>query len=198
MIVVVNLLPIYQVWAGEWTIVQLALLFWLETMLVILLDWALLKIPLPQFKGQGKAKFLKSGTGFFALPFTLLQAIPLCSVYFFVDIDGVLLSHQESFATTLGNLSIWWVLLFALIANLLSIKRDLVSSGWQRSDAHETLQVQIMGRVMATQFFMIIGMIVAIYLRQPLWILLALVLGKTGFDLLLHWFAHKEKSVLTK
>lgn len=115
-----------------------------------------------------------------------------CAAYFLVDVDGVLLREGNSFATTLANPSTWYVVLIVLIANLVTIGQDLRSKGWQRGEVNQILQAQVIVRVIVTQFFMIIGMKIAIYLRQPMPILLVLVLTKTALDLLLHWYTHRQ------
>lgn len=192
LLVAVNLLPIWQVWSGEWTVVQLVLLFWLETLLLILLDAGMLALPETRFSDVAHDRFFSSASGYFALPFVLLQAIPLCAAYFLVDIDGVLLSEGHSFATTIGNPSIWWVLAIALLVNVVNLKRDLPAFDWQRQPVHQALQRQILGRVVSCQVVLIIGAMVAIYLGQPLWILLVLVIAKTILDMLVYWFAYND------
>ncbi|MEM7360591.1 MAG: DUF6498-containing protein [Pseudomonadota bacterium] len=192
MLVAVNLLPIWQVWAGEWTVVQLVLLFWLETLLLVLLDAAVLKWPPFNSSNEQQSRFFNTASGFFVLPFLLLQAIPLCAAYFLIDIDGVALRDGHTLDSTIANPSIWWVLAMVLVVNLLNIRRDLQLSNGRRHPVHEALVRQAIGRLFCCQVVIILGAMIAIWLREPLWLLLVLVFAKTGFDLLVYWFANHD------
>ena len=174
--------------------IQLVLLFWLETLLLVLLDAAVLKWPLFNSGDKQQGRFFSTASGFFALPFLLLQAIPLAAAYFLVEVDGLALSSGHGLKSTLANPSIWWVVAIALIVNLLQIRRGLQLSNGERQPVHQVLQRQVIGRVVCCQVVLILGAMIAIWLRQPLWLLLSLVFAKTGFDLLVYWFANNDQS----
>ena len=178
LIVLINLIPLIQVIVGEWTVVQIVLLYWLESLLVLVLDLMIMQVPLPGKDENKRIPLLSSFTVSFALPFLLLQAVGLSLAYFFIEIDGASLEQAE-----LGKPGLWWALLAMVVAHAFDLWQSSKASDCNRLELHQVLQVEVTARIVAIQIVMIVGAVMAILLGQPIWILLTLVLIKTVIDL---------------
>jgi membrane glycosyltransferase len=188
-LVAANLIPLYGVLALDWPVFPLMLLFWLENVVIGVLNVARIVCASPHDAGQWFLKIL-------LVPFFCVHYGGFCAAHGFFVIAAFgsetmqsTLNAEPSFEPLLEALRMPGVAL-ALAAlstsHLISFAVNYLGRGEYREVAAEALMVRPYGRIVVLHVVIIIGGGIAMALHSPLWALLMLVALKIAMDLRAH------------
>ncbi len=187
-----NLLPLYLVMIGQWTLVQVLLLFWLENVIIGVLNIIkILSCAQGGLKGIPRRLFVSA---FFTVHygiFTLAHGAIIISLFGHQSLpDGVDFSPRmvpfiiEHFGLLLPGLLL-------LGSHLVSLVSNYYLAGEYRRLSPEKLMSKPYARVMILHVTVLVGGLIAQALGQPLLALVVLVVLKIGIDMAAHQREHQ-------
>ncbi len=186
--VLLNLIPLYQVQQGAWTLSEVIALFWLENLVIGGIHFSKLLLCNPEKRPRSKDD--KMAIEFFPIfygGFTLAQGVSLVAAYFLIDFDGLTLSQSEGFSQHAQLSVFWWALTAIIASHAVPFVRSFIFGGGRQRETIDSLGLGPFARVVVMQFVLVGGGIVAGWYGQPIWALVMLVSVKMLADLAAAW-----------
>lgn len=192
-LVVANLVPLYGVVALGWEAFPLMLLFWLENVIIGVLNAARMLSVDPHDVSQWAAKLFM--VPFFCVHYGMFTAIHGVFVlsFFGTDafgkVDG--LDVLEVASRAVHGLELELAVLALAASHLFSFLWNYLYQGEFRRATVPALMMQPYGRVVVLHLAIIGGGFAAAALGSPVWALLLLLALKVGLDLRAHLKEHR-------
>lgn len=194
LLVLTNLIPIYLVVNGQWSVSQLVLLFWMENVIIGLINIVKMWTCQPGKPSLNKKK--RESITFFAIHyggFTLVHGIFVMVFFFLVDFDNGTIAGEYGLVDTLSSGNFWWTFVALLVSHGFSYYWHFLKGGERNSETVDSLFFKPYGRVVILHMTIILGAWLTAWLQQPIWALLLLVLLKIMVDTGAHLWSHKNK-----
>lgn len=195
-LVVANLLPLYLVITGQWSLAQILLLFWLENVIIGLLNIVkLLTCTDGGWWGLPKKLFTSAFFTFHYGMFTLGHGMMIINLFAEQQLPGGVDFSPVIVPFTIQHFELWWAGLALFVSHLVSLISNYYMGGeYQRLTTGE-LMAKPYARVVILHVTVLIGGIIAQALGQPLVALLVLVVLKIVVDVLAHQREHWPKDI---
>ena len=195
-LVFANLLPLYGVLFLGWEAFPLMLLFWLENVIIGVLNAARMLCVDPHDVAQWAAKLVM--VPFFCVHYGMFTAIHGVFVlsFFGADAFGRVegLDVLEVAVRAVHGLELQFAVLALAASHLFSFFWNYLYRGEFRRATVPALMMQPYGRVVVLHLAIIGGGFAAAALGSPLWALLVLLALKVGLDLRAHLKEHRARS----
>lgn len=195
---VANLFPLYGVAVLGWSVFDVLLLFWVENVIVGLLNVARMVTAAPDDPLQWGAKLLF--VPFFCVHYGMFTAVHGAFVFgMFGQRKTAGLFQPELWLDTIGAQGLWLAVGVLAASHLFSFAWNYIGRGEYRVAGVSELMGKPYGRVVVLHLTIIFGGMGVQALGSPLWALLLLVALKTGIDVAAHlrehrkWFRRKPK-----
>lgn len=194
-LVAANLVPLYGVVAFGWETFPLMLLFWLENVIIGVLNAARMLCVDPRDLAAWAAKLLM--VPFFCLHYGMFTAVHGVFVFGlfggegFGEVRGLWVLEPAARAVQAHGLEIAVLALAA--SHLFSFLWNYLGRGEFRRASVGTLMAQPYGRVVVLHVAILGGGAAAAALGSPLWALLVLLALKIGLDLRAHLKEHRAR-----
>lgn len=196
-LILMNLIPVFGVFAFHWDVGTLLLLYWLESIVI-----GLLNIPKMMW-AQGAAK---SATGrkkaglfgrlFLCVFFTVHYGMFCFGHYSFLDsFFKSVPPLQDLMRDLLSAQSVLFAALGLFVSHLFSMLRNFFGKGEYLTRSPDAQMFVPYTRVMVMHIVVIIGGMLVMAFGAPVLALLLLVILKTGIDLASHAAEHKLRSM---
>jgi hypothetical protein len=196
-LVAANLVPLYGVAALGWSVFDVLLLFWVENVIVGLLNVARMILASPDDPLQWGAKLLF--VPFFCLHYGMFTAVHGAFVFgMFGHLKTKGLIEPVQWIDTIGAQGLWLPVAALAASHLFSFLWNYVGRGEYRVASAPSLMGKPYARVVVLHLTIIFGGFGVQALGSPLWALLLLVALKTGIDLAAHLREHRNASARTK
>jgi Family of unknown function (DUF6498) len=193
-LVAANLAPLYGVLALGWDTFPLVLLFWLENVVIGLLNAARMLCADPRDPATWAGKlFMLPFFCFHYGMFTAIHGVFVFSLFggkSYGEIHG--LWTLDAAARAVRELDLGFALLALAASHLFSFLWNYLGQGEFRRASLGALMAQPYGRVVVLHLAIIGGGFAAMALGSPVWALLLLIALKVGFDLRAHLKEHRE------
>jgi hypothetical protein len=195
-LVAANLLPLYGVVVLGWEVFPLMLLFWLENVIVGVLNAARMLCVDPHDVSQWAAKLVL--VPFFCVHYGMFTAIHGVFVlsFFGADafgrVDG--LQVLDVAGRAVQELGLGVAVLALAASHLFSLFWNFLGRGEFRRATVPALMMQPYGRVVVLHLAIIGGGFAAAALGSPAWALVVLLALKVGLDLRAHLKEHRARS----
>jgi hypothetical protein len=193
-LVAANLVPLYGLLALGWEAFPLLLLFWLENVVIGMLNVARMLCADPRDPALWAAKLLM--VPFFCVHYGIFTAVHGVFVFAlfggraFGEIRG--LWTLDAAARAVHELDLGVAVLALAASHLFSFFWNYLGHGEYRRASLAALMGQPYGRVVVLHLAILGGGFAAAALGSPLWALLLLVALKVGFDLRAHLREHRS------
>jgi len=187
-LIAANLLPLYGVLAMGWDVFPLLLLFWLENVVVGVLNAArMLCVDPRDTAGWARKLFLVL---FFCVHYGMFTAVHGIFVFsLFGEIRG--LWTVDAAARAVHELGLGLAVLALAASHLFSFFWNYLGRGEFRRASVNALMAQPYGRVVVLHVAILGGGFAAQALGSPVWALLLLIVLKVGLDLRAHLKEHR-------
>lgn len=193
-LILANLVPVYGVVALGWEAFPLMLLFWLENVIIGVLNAVRMLCVDPHDVAQWAAKLVM--VPFFCVHYGMFTAVHGIFVlsFFGTDAFGKVggLDVLEVAARAVHGLELEIAVLALAGSHLFSFLWNYLYRGEFRRATVPALMMQPYGRVVVLHLAIIGGGFAAAALGSPLWALLVLVVLKVGLDLRAHLKEHRR------
>jgi hypothetical protein len=194
-LVLANLVPLYGVLFLGWEAFPLMLLFWLENVIIGVLNAARMLSVDPHDVSQWAAKLVL--VPFFCVHYGMFTAIHGVFVLSFFGIDAFGrvegLDVLEVAARAVHGLELELAVLALAASHLFSFFWNYLYRGEFRRATVPALMMQPYGRVVVLHLAIIGGGFAAAALGSPVWALLLMLALKVGLDLRAHLKEHRRK-----
>lgn len=193
LLVLTNLIPVYLVLVNAWSVSQIVLLFWMENVIIGILN--VLKMYTCQPRRMPRTSRERSVIHFFMLHygmFTLVHGIFVVLFFFFVDLDGSNMIEPGEFGRTITSAGFWWSVTALWLSHLFSLYWHFFRGGERELETLDDLMFKPYGRVVILHITILGGAILAASLGQPIWALLVLVGLKILIDVAMHTRSHRK------
>ncbi len=194
-LVAANLLPLYLVIAGQWTLGQVILLFWLENVIIGVLN--IIKMLTNVHGGIGAIPLRLFMSVFFTVHyggFTVGHGFIVLTLFLQQDLPGRVELDTETLAFMTEQLELlFWPGVVLFVSHLISLITNYYAGGEYRRTSIGELMSKPYGRVVILHVTIIIGGMIAMALGQPLPALILLIVLKTVVDLAAHRREHREQ-----
>ncbi len=193
-LVVANLVPLYGVAMLGWPVFAVLLLFWVENVIVGLLNVARMLCADPADPAQWLAKLFF--VPFFCLHYGMFTAVHGAFVFgFFGNVkatgSGEGMFPILSWLAVIGEQGLWLAVAALAVSHLFSFVWNYLGHGEFRLASVAALMGKPYGRVVVLHLTILLGGIGITALGSPVWALLLLVGLKTGIDLHAHLKEHR-------
>ncbi len=199
LLLLTNLIPIYLVLFDQWTVAQMVLLFWLENVIIGIMN--VLKMRTCQPNKRPRSKHNREMTTFFMIHyggFTFGHGIFVIAFFFFVEFDYGTLASPYTFSQVITDPNLWWTMLALLISHGFSYYWHFFKGGERMRETTDSLFFKPYARVVVLHITIIGGAWLAASLKQPIWALLVLVFLKILVDMGSHYSSHKKPLLFNK
>lgn len=197
-LIAANLFPLYGVAALGWSVFAVLLLFWVENVIVGLLNAARMILASPDDALQWGTKLLL--VPFFCLHYGMFTAVHGTFVFgMFGQRKSADLVQPAEWIDTIGEQGLWLAVGVLAASHLFSFFSNYILRGEYRAAGLRELMGKPYGRVVVLHLTILFGGIGVQALGSPVWALVLLVALKTGIDLAAHlrehrkWFQRKQK-----
>ncbi|KPK09262.1 MAG: hypothetical protein AMJ64_00800 [Betaproteobacteria bacterium SG8_39] len=192
-----NLFPLYGVAALGWSVFDVLLLFWVENVIVGLLNVARMVFASPDDPLQWGAKLLF--VPFFCVHYGMFTAVHGAFVFgMFGQRKTTRLFEPEAWLDTIGAQGLWLAVGVLAASHLFSFFWNYIGRGEYRAASAPALMGKPYGRVVVLHLTIIFGGMGVQALGSPLWALVLLVVLKTGIDLAAHLREHRGAAARRK
>jgi len=190
-LVAANLVPLYGVAALGWSVFDVLLLFWVENVIVGLLNVARMIFAAPDDPLQWGAKLLF--VPFFCFHYGMFTAVHGAFVFgMFGHLKTSGLIEPALWLDTIGAQQLWLPVGVLAASHLFSFLWNYIGHGEYRVASAPELMSKPYGRVVVLHLTILFGGFGVQALGSPLWALLLLVVLKTGIDLGAHLREHRK------
>ncbi len=190
-LVTANLVPLYGVAALDWSVFDVLLLFWVENVIVGLLNVARMIVAAPDDPLQWGAKLLF--VPFFCFHYGMFTAVHGAFVFgLFGHLKTSGLIQPALWLDTIGAQRLWLPVGVLAASHLFSFLWNYIGRGEYRVASAPELMSKPYGRVVVLHLTILFGGFGVQALGSPLWALLLLVVLKTGIDLAAHLREHRK------
>jgi hypothetical protein len=189
-LVVANLVPLYGVAMLGWSVFSVLLLFWVENVIVGLLNVARMLCVDPADPLQWLAKLIL--VPFFCFHYGMFAAVHGTFVFsLFGHVKASGLFPLETWFATIGAQGLWLAVAALAASHLVSFSWNFLGRGEFRRASAAELMAKPYGRVVVLHLTILLGGFSILALGSPLWALLLLVGLKIAIDLLAHLKEHR-------
>jgi hypothetical protein len=189
-LVAANLVPLYGVAALGWSVFDVLLLFWVENVIVGLLNVARMLVASPDDPLQWGAKLLF--VPFFCFHYGMFTAVHGAFVFgLFGHLKTSGLLQPALWLDTIGARHLWLPVGVLAASHLFSFFWNYIGRGEYRTASAPELMSKPYGRVVVLHLTILFGGFGVQALGSPLWALLLLIILKTGIDLAAHLHEHR-------
>ena len=199
-LVLVNLVPVYGVLALGWDVFPVVLLFWLENVVVGVLNVLRLLVARPQEGASWAAKIFL--VPFFCVHygvFTLVHGIFVIVLFSGAELGDAL--GPDALATGVRETISTWEfgipLLLLAGSHLFSFVWNFVLGGEYRRSTLKEIMIRPYGRIVVLHLAILFGGFLTMSLGSPVWALLLLIALKIGLDVKGHLRTHRRDAVST-
>jgi len=197
-LIAANLIPLYGVLVLDWPVFPMMLLFWLENVVIGILNALRMLLADPVDLVSWAAKLFM--VPFFSFHFGMFTAI---HGIFVVSIFGGKTYRQldhglwpiEGVRQAITDFDIRWALIALLLSHVFSFVWNYLLRGEYRCAALKELMQRPYRRVIILHLTILIGGGITMVLGSPIWALVMLIVLKTGFDLRAHIQEHRKTAV---
>jgi hypothetical protein len=190
-LVAANLFPLYGVAALGWSVFAVLLLFWVENVIVGLLNVARMLFASPDDPLQWGAKLLF--VPFFCLHYGMFTAVHGAFVFgMFGQRSTGGLFEPEAWLDTIGEQGLWLAVGLLAASHLFSFFWNYLGRGEYRAASAPELMGKPYGRVVVLHLTILFGGMGVQALGSPVWALVLLVVLKTGIDIAAHLREHRK------
>jgi len=194
-LVAANLVPLYGVAALGWPVFTVLLLFWVENVLVGLLNVARMLCAAPDDPLQLLAKlFFVPFFCFHYGMFTAVHGTFVFSLFGHVKMSGLL--PVGPWIATIGAQGLWPAVGVLAASHLFSFFWNYLGRGEFRSASVSALMAKPYGRVVVLHLTILFGGFGVQALGSPVWALLLLVGLKTAIDVTAHLKEHRPAAAV--
>jgi hypothetical protein len=193
-LIAANLLPLYGVLALDWEVLPLIVLFWLENIVIGVLNVARIALANPSRSAAGAGKLVL--IPFFCVHYGMFTAIHGLFVFglfggepYKALVDGLWTGDAAHHA--IGEFSLWLPIAALATSHLFSFFWNYLGHGEYRTARPKTLMHAPYGRIVVLHVAIIGGAFLIQLLHSPLWALLLLIVLKIGLDLRAHTREHR-------
>ena len=188
-----NLVPLYGVLFLGWETFPLVLLFWLENVVVGVLNAARMLCVDPRDPASWAAKLFM--VPFFCVHYGMFTAIHGSFVFHLLggkDYATPSLLPLDAAARAAADFGLWLPLAVLVASHLFSFLWNYLYRGEYRRAQLSRLMAQPYGRVVVLHVAIIFGGFAATMIGSPLWALIVLLALKIGLDLKAHVKEHSQ------
>lgn len=193
LLIISNLIPVYLVLNEHWSVSQLVLLFWLENIIIGIIN--IFKMLTCQPDKRPRNQNDRKSITFFAIHyggFTLVHGIFVMTFFFVIDFDNGPIAGDYGLADTLSSRDFWWAFMALLLSHGFSYYWHFYKGDEKNMETVNSLFFKPYGRVIILHLTIILGAWLVIWLQQPIWALLLLVFLKIVLDAAAHLWSHKH------
>jgi len=195
-LITANLLPLYGVLVLDWPVLPMMVLFWLENVVIGVLNILRILFASPAGSARWTRKFFLAM--FFTVHYGLFTAIHGLIVFSMFGgepykalIDGLWTMDAARYAIT--KYSLWPGITALAASHLFSFFWNYLGQREFQTARPETLMHAPYNRVVILQVTIIFGGLLVHLFNSPLWALLLLIGLKIGVDLRAHLMEHRKK-----
>lgn len=193
-----NLVPLYGVLAHSWPVFPIMLLFWLENVVIGVLNAVRMIVAQPPGEGgggRGEAKLFM--VPFFCMHygiFTLVHGVFVFALFAGDAFDGVDQPGEfgQAVPEALASWQLGWALLALIASHVLSFFTNFIGRGEYKRYSLGRLLFQPYGRVIILHLTILGGGFLAMAMGSPTWALAVLVVLKILVDLGAHHLEHRD------
>ncbi len=190
-LVAANVIPLYGVVALGWSVFDVLLLFWVENVIVGLLNVARMIFAAPDDPLQWGAKLLF--VPFFCFHYGMFTAVHGAFVFgLFGHLKTSGLIEPALWLDTIGARQLWLPVGVLAASHLFSFLWNYIGRGEYRLASAPELMTKPYARVVVLHLTILFGGFGVQALGSPLWALVLLVVLKTGIDLAAHLREHRK------
>lgn len=193
-LVAANLVPLYGVLALGWTVLSVVVLFWLENIVIGVLNALRMAVADPGNRVAGAQKLFL--VPFFCVHYGLFTAIHGLFVFslfggesYLARVDG--LWTAEAARRVIEESALWPALAALALSHLFSFVLNYLGRGEYRHARPAVLMRAPYGRVVVLHVAIIGGAFLVMEFDSPLWALVLLIALKIGLDLRAHLREHR-------
>ncbi len=192
-LIAANLLPLYLVMTGQWSLVQILLLFWLENVIIGILNIIkMLTCTDGGRRGVPKKLFNSIFFAFHYGMFTLGHGAIIISLFAKQQLpDGVDFS-PNMVPFIVQHFELWWPALVLMASHVVSLVGNYYIGGEYRHLKVNELMAKPYARIAILHATVLVGGLIAQALGQPLAALLLLVVLKIIMDVTAHQREHQK------
>ncbi len=191
-----NLLPLYLVITGQWSLAPVILLFWLENVIIGTLN--IIKMLTCSNGGVWGIPQKLFMSAFFAVHygiFTIGHGVMIISLFAGQELpDGVDFS-LAMVPFVIGHFELLWPALLLFASHFISLISNYYIGGEYRREDVKELMAKPYGRVIILHLTVLVGGLIAQALGQPVFVLVLLVVLKTLLDIAAHQREHRKLMV---
>lgn len=192
-----NLIPVYGVLALGWDVFPIVLLFWLENVVIGLLNVLRMVTAQPAEGPMWAAKLFM--VPFFTVHygiFTLVHGVFVLVLFSGGGVEHVGGPHELAGAVreAVASRHLGWPLLALAASHFVSFVGHWLLDGEFRTTPLMKVMMQPYGRIIVLHVTILLGGFLVMSLGSPVWALLLLIVLKIGFDLRAHLRAHEARS----
>ena len=208
-LVLANLVPVYGVLALGWDVFPVMLLFWLENVVVGVLNVLRLLVARPQEGASWAAKVFI--IPFFCLHYGIFTLVHGVFVFVLFSGGGVMGDagpfaggDPEPFPTSevvresISALGLGIPLVLLTVSHLFSFVWNFLLGGEYRRNSLQEIMFRPYGRIVVLHLAILIGGFLAMSLGSPVWALLLLIGLKIGLDVKGHLRTHRRDGTPTR
>lgn len=177
-IVAINLVPVWGVVFEGWAVFTLFALFWLDLVLLIVMNG--LRIAIAQPRSIPKVPILWLGDGLFAVGY----AMAITAFFARPNYDAIMRAENplDPAAHLFESLDLWPQLAALAVVHLLMLMKYVLSGEYRTADV-KALEGAALLRMIVLHLALFIGAFASGTVGYPLWSLLCLVALKIGMEL---------------
>jgi Family of unknown function (DUF6498) len=193
-LILANFLLLYGILFLDWEVFPLLFLFWVENVIVGIINVLKMAISSPQDAGKWVAKFFM--IPFFCFHygmFTLVHGIFVIGLFGGFFIEGPF-PDGAVFFRTITDHQLYWAILALAISHFISFFYNYIGKGEYKKANLNELMGQPYGRVVVLHLTIIIGGFLVAALGSPAFALVLLIAIKAFIDILAHVRQHSRYS----
>ena len=193
LLIAANLLPVYGVLFLDWQVFPVLLLFWMENVVVGVLNVFKMLLASPSRPVGWVAKaFMVPFFCFHYGMFTLVHGVFVFGLFGGYFTSGAGLPDGTALSRAVGEFGLGWALLALCLSHVASFVINYLGKGEFRQASLSRLMQQPYGRVVLLHVTIVIGGFLVMMLGSPVFALLLLVSLKGFIDLLAHIREHRR------
>jgi hypothetical protein len=193
LLVAANLLPLYGVCFLGWEVFPVLLLFWVENVIVGVLNVFKMLVASPSRPTGWLVKvFMIPFFCFHYGMFTLVHGIFVFGLFGGYFTSGAGFPDEASLLGAIGNFRLGWAILALFLSHAASFAINYLGKGEYRQASLKDLMQQPYGRVVLLHVTIVIGGFLVTLLGSPVFALVLLVLLKGTIDVQVHIREHKR------
>ncbi len=193
LLVIANLVPLYGVLTRHWEIFPILVLFWIENVIVGIINFLKMAFAAPASTGSWLIKIpLIPFFCFHYGMFTLVHGIFVFGFFGGYFAEGSIFPDENILFKAITDTGLGWAILALLISHAVSFTWNYIGKGEYKKAHPQELMGQPYGRVVILHITILIGGFLVMALGSPVYALLILIFLKIFIDIQSHTKEHKK------